>query len=152
MSKLIEQLKRHEGFKRNPYRCTAGKLTIGYGYNLDANPLNLSFPIINNLKREGISSVYALTLLDKHVGDITSKLTDKIPWFHFLSEERKGVLINMAFNLGIDGLLEFKKTLGCIERGWYEEASKAMLNSKWAGQVKNRAKELADQMRTGEYA
>ena len=39
---VIEQLKRHEGFRKHVYKCTAGHDTVGFGYNLDANPLALT--------------------------------------------------------------------------------------------------------------
>ena len=57
------------------------------------------------------------------------------------------VLANMAFNLGIHGLLKFVRTLNAIERGNYDEAASHMLASKWAGQVGQRAQRLAAMMR-----
>ena len=57
----------------------------------------------------------------------------------------------MAFNLGLSGLMSFKKMIAAIEVGDFETASYEMLNSKWANQVTNRAHELAEQMLTGEW-
>ncbi len=68
-----------------------------------------------------------------------------------LNGPRQAVLYNMAFNLGINGLLSFKNTLNMIKNGEYESASEGMLNSKWAVQVGYRARELANQMKTGKW-
>jgi lysozyme len=56
----------------------------------------------------------------------------------------------MGFNLGIQGLLKFTNTLSYIEQGKYELPSASMLASKWAKQVGQRARRLAEIMRTGE--
>jgi lysozyme len=65
---------------------------------------------------------------------------------------RQNVLADMCFNLGIGGLLSFKNTLAMVEHGKYEEAAAAMLQSKWATQVGQRAIELSEMMRTGREA
>lgn len=130
---MYEMLKRHEGFRSKPYRCTAGKLTIGYGLNLDA----------------GITEEEAAYLLNMRVDKIKYNLSVVLPFWDKLSEMRKEVLIDMAYNLGIEGLLGFKKTLGLMGMGDYEGASKQMLTSLWAKQVPNRAKELAELFKNG---
>jgi lysozyme len=66
-------------------------------------------------------------------------------------EDRQGVLLNMSFQLGVDGLLAFKNTLALVRQGKYAEAADAMLQSKWAGQTPERAKRLSDQMRDGQW-
>lgn len=135
-TKLAEQLKRHEGIKLKPYRDTVGKLTLGIG---------------RNLEDKGISEKEALSMLNNDVDEFYSKLAKKIPWFLNLDDARQNVLVNMAFNLGIGGLLTFKNTLKECGDGHFYAASKEMLNSKWAEQVGYRANELAEQMRTGEF-
>lgn len=149
---LIEQLKRHEGFKANVYKCTAGRDTIGFGYNLDANPINLSHYEINQFRVEGITKENAETILKVHVAQIETLLTKSFPWFENLNEPRKAVLINMTFNMGLVGLFKFTNTLRMIETGDFEGAATNMLKSKWATQVKGRADELAKQMKNGTYA
>jgi lysozyme len=151
MSNLIKQLKRHEGFRAKVYQCTAGADTIGYGYNLDANPLNLSNYEIYNMRKDGISKEIAETILKVHVAQIETDLKEQFAWFENLNEARQAVLINMAFNLGMKGLLSFKNTLAMVKTGDYAGAAKNMLKSKWAGQVKGRAVELSAQMRTGVF-
>ncbi len=138
MSRLIEQLKRHEGFSSKPYRCTAGRLTIGYGRNLDAN---------------GITEEEADRMLSSDLADVIQALCVRLPIYNdpTVSHVRLSVLDNMAFNLGVSGLLQFKKMIAAFEKRDYDTAAKEMLNSKWAKQVKGRAVELSEQMRTGKW-
>ena len=136
---LINQLKRHEGFRSKPYRCTAGKLTIGIGRNLDD---------------KGISEDEAMYMLLVDIQDATNDLIRAKPdvWEKLKSDSvRQCVLINMCFNLGISRLLQFKKMWAAIEAGSYAEAADEMLDSRWATQVGERALELSDMMRTGIY-
>ena len=134
--KLAEQLKRDEGVKLKPYQCPAGKLTIGVGRNLEDN---------------GISEEEAMMMLDNDIQSHADELFSRIPWALELDEERRGVLLNMAFNMGVPRLLTFKKTLAFIEAGDYTAASVEMLNSNWARQVGKRAERLSAQMRTGSW-
>lgn len=133
---LIEQLKRHEGFRKKPYQCTAGKTTIGYGRNLDD---------------VGIHEVEAHTLLVNDINAACEELNKRYPSFLSLDLPRKNVLINMVFNLGITRFSNFKKMIAAVENKQYEQAAKEMMSSKWANQVGDRAKELARQMRTGSF-
>ena len=134
--KLAEQLKKHEGMRLKPYTDTVGKLTLGIG---------------RNLEDKGITEQEALFMLNNDVDYFYGQLNKKLTWFKSLDDARQNVLVNMAFNLGVGGLLTFKKTLALIGEAKYELAAKEMLNSKWAKQVGYRAEELAEQMRTGEY-
>lgn len=140
---LLSQIKRDEGtgprdssgnFK--PYRDTVGKLTIGYGHNLDDNGIN-----------QKVADFILADDLEAHA----AQLHFYLPWTDSLDEVRRAVLINMAFNMGIHGLLKFKNTLEAIHDGEYQKAALMMLQSKWADQVGIRAKRLADQMATGEW-
>jgi lysozyme len=131
---LKDELVRDEGLKLKPYRCTAGKLTIGVGRNLDD---------------VGISASEAMLLLEHDINRVIAKLSYHLPWWSSLTENRQRVLANMAFNLGIDGLLKFKNTLSYIQNGNYSEAAKAMLESKWAKQVGERAVRLSKMMEAG---
>lgn len=130
---VAELIKRHEGLRLKPYRCTEGKLTIGYGRNIEDN---------------GISLYEAEQML---YNDIQKCYTDleKIPCWKRLDEVRKAVLLDMCFNIGITRLKTFKKMLAALELGAYNRAAKEMLDSKWAKQVKSRATELADIMVKG---
>ncbi len=135
LQKVKEQLVRHEGLKLRPYRCPAGKLTIGVGRNLDAN---------------GISPKEAFILLENDILRCERELMEHIPITYIeINETRKSVLLNMCFNLGISGLMEFKNTLAFIGAGDFEKAANGMLASRWAKQVGRRAIELSEQMRKG---
>jgi lysozyme len=134
--RLRARLIKDEGLRLKPYRCTAGKLTIGVGRNLDDR---------------GITREEAMILLDNSIAECVTELTRAFDWFPKLDPVRQEVLINMAFNLGMDRLGQFKFTLGAISRGDYTQAANRMLQSKWAEQVGRRATELAEMMRTGTH-
>ena len=136
LNRIKAQLVRHEGLRLKPYRCTAGKLTIGIGRNLDDR---------------GISQKEAYAMLERDIQDCEKWLIDEIPEvYNKLDEVRQSVLLNMCFNLGIKGLLEFKNTLSFIGAGDWERAANNMLASKWAKQVGMRAIELSEMMRKGQ--
>lgn len=131
---LANQLLTDEGLKLKPYRCTAGKLTIGVGRNLDD---------------VGISKSEAMMLLGADIDKVTVQLDERLPWWRGMSDARQQAVANMAFNMGIDGLLTFKNTLAAMKDGRYAEAANGMLASKWALQVGARAQRLAKMMREG---
>lgn len=135
LEKLRRQLIEHEGVRLKAYHCTAGYLTIGVGRNLDA---------------KGITMPEAMALLDGDIEEVLRGMR-RVPAFNSLEGDdvRRRVLVDMAFNLGIDGLLGFRRTLQAIEDGNYTYAADLMLQSKWAGQVGRRAVRLAEMMRTG---
>jgi lysozyme len=153
MDKLTAQLKIHEGYRRRVYLCSRGKPTVGYGYNLSANPLHLSTLEINYAFTNGMNEHEASRLLALMIGKCITQLEDSLTFFHKLNPARQDCLINMCFNLGWVGLMKFKKFLLLAEAGEYSQASIEMLNSKWAKEdVPARALELSTQMKTGEYA
>lgn len=135
MKRLIAMLQRHEGLRLKPYKCTAGKLSIGYGRNLDDM---------------GISEVEAMVLLRHDIEQCYQEL-NVFSWFADLDQVRQEALVDMLFNLGLPTFLEFKKTLKFVAEGKYSQAAEEMLRSKWANQVGDRAKELAYMMDTGCY-
>lgn len=133
---LIEQLKRHEGLRLKPYKCTADKLTIGYG---------------RNLEDKGISESEAELMLSSDIHEVQDELTKRLAIYSSLNPARKDALTNMGFNLGVSGLLNFKNMISALELGYYDLAAAEMLDSRWAKQVGERAKELSEQIRTGSY-
>jgi lysozyme len=130
--RLAEQLLVDEGCTLKPYRCPAGKLTIGVGRNLDDR---------------GISREEALLMLHNDIADFWGRIMAELPWVQTAPEPVQEVLVNMAFNLGLGGLLGFKETLTLIRDGNYAQAAQAMLVSKWARQVGARAGRLAEMLR-----
>jgi lysozyme len=144
---LIAQLKRHEGFRANFYRCSAGKRTIGYGRNVEANPTFDGWKITSPLSKQKAEAI-----LKADIEDVIKKLSRS--WYAFgliKDDARREAFINMAFNLGVGGFMDFEKTRFYAERGEWDKCAEQMLKSKWAEQVGDRAKELAKQVRTGVY-
>ena len=131
---MIRQLRLHEGERLKPYRCTAGKLTIGVG---------------RNLEDRGITAAESAYLLGNDIDSHWRELVRALPWVERLDEVRQRVLLDMAFNLGIGGLLGFKNTLATIKAGDYQKAAAMMLDSKWARQVGRRADRLSGMMASG---
>lgn len=129
---LIERIKHHEGLRLKPYRCTSGKLTIGYGRNLEDN---------------GISTAEADSLLNEDIKRCEAECKKALPWFAKLNSTRQGVIVELDFNLGLTRLLGFKKMLAACEQGNYEQAAREMLDSLWARQVGQRAVTLAELMK-----
>jgi lysozyme len=135
---LVEQLKRQEGWKRTLYKDHLGFWTIGCGRLVDPR------------RGGGLSDDEIAYLLDNDIDKVVAQLDKRIPWWkEIASSNRRAVLINMAFQMGIDGLLGFKNTLAMIKAGDYSGAAKGMLNSLWAKQTPARAHELSEQMRIG---
>jgi len=131
-----EQLRRQEGVKRCAYVDTVGKTSVGVG---------------RNLTDKGLSPDEIDLLLTNDINDAEDDarrlLTDAV--FDALSEARKAVMVNMAFNLGYARLSRFSAMLGALKNGRYQDAAREMRNSAWATQVKGRAEELAVLMERG---
>lgn len=131
---LEQELTRDEGKKAKPYKCTAGKTTIGIGRNLDD---------------VGLSDEEIRFLFKNDIARVCADLDREIPWWRQLSESRQRVLANMCFNLGINGLLGFKNTLAKVHAGDWAGAAAGMRSSLWAKQVSARAERLATMMEEG---
>jgi lysozyme len=133
--KLKNLLIKHEGFKLKPYKCTAGKLTIGIGRNLDD---------------KGIEEDEAFFMLHNDISECEKSL-NKFSWFKSLDEVRQCAVMDMVFNLGIARFLLFKQLIQALEIKNYTIAGAEMLDSKWSQQVGQRAKTLSNMMLTGKY-
>jgi len=140
MQKLIEMLRKHEGVETHAYKCTADKITIGVGRNIDpAGGLGLSQDEIDYL-------------LTNDIKRVTAELDKAFPWFSVLDEVRRYALIDLCFNLGLTRLKLFRLALGAMENQDYETASKEFLDSNWAKQVGTRAITITDMIRSGLYS
>jgi lysozyme len=136
MNKLIEQLKRHEGLRLTPYKCTADKWTIGVG---------------RNLEDVGISEEEAEMLLHNDIQRASHQLKERFPWTLELDEVRFSALLNFVFNVGIGTASKFVNAMALLKARNYDMAADEFLKSRWAKQVGNRAIEVTDQIRTGEW-
>ena len=144
--KFLLQLKNHEGERLTAYKDTLGVLTVGVGHNC------ITSPVFGVTKvGDKISKALSDELFRKDVDSHTKGIESQLPWIKDLTPPRQAVLYNMAFNLGIKGLLSFKNTLNMIKTGDYLGAKGGMLNSKWARQVGKRANQLAEQMESGNW-
>lgn len=142
-ARLEKQLRRHEGYRKRPYKDTEGVLTIGYGRNLDD---------------VGISRAEARIMLKNDISVAETECEKHMDFFTKLNSIRQEVLVNMMLNMGWDRLRTFKKMLKALRRAVaaetpdYLEVKAQMIDSKWAKQVKGRADELAKMMETGKEA
>lgn len=137
MEALIDELRRDEGEVLHAYPDHLGYLTLGVGR------------LIDKRKGGGISADESAYLLRNDVARFVADLDRELPWWRDLDPVRQRVLINMAFNLGIKGLMGFRNTLRMVREGDYAGAAEGMLNSLWARQVKGRAVRLSEMMKTG---
>jgi len=133
-AKLRKLLTQHEEYKQFVYSDTTGHLTVGIG---------------RNLSDRGISLNEANYLLDEDITYFYTKLSQFLPFFRRLDDNRQIALIDMCFNVGLQGFLNFKQMMLALESEDYERAAQEMLNSKWADQVGARAHQLAEIVRTG---
>lgn len=131
---IKDLLKKHEGLRLKPYRCTSNKLTIGYG---------------RNLEDRGITVAEAEYLLDNDIAEATAQARTLVSNFDQLSENRQAVLIDMTFNMGIDEMRNWRVTLGFVEAGDFKAAAYNMRLSRWFKQVGSRATELIQMMENG---
>lgn len=131
---LLDQVRKHEGFRSKPYKCTSGKLTIGYGRNIEDN---------------GISEDEAEFLLINDLRSAREELHKAFPWYDNLTVRRKQAMLNLLFNIGLPSLRTFNRFLTAMELGRWKEAREELLDSRYARQVGQRAVELADQILAG---
>lgn len=131
---------REEGRINHAYKDSLGFWTIGVGRLIDAR------------KGGHLSDDEIDYLLDNDISRIRFQLAEALPWIDQLGDARQAVLIGMAFQMGLDGLLKFHNTLGMVLLGDYEGAAEGMLNSLWAKQTPERAQRMAEQMRSGEWS
>ena len=136
LNRLVDQLKKHEGLRLTPYKCTADKLTIGIG---------------RNLEDVGISEHEAEMLLKNDIDRATKQLLLFFPWVADLDSVRKAALINFTFNVGIGTVKKFVKAMSFLEAKEYDKAALEFLSSRWASQVGKRATEITEQIRTGRW-
>lgn len=133
---LKAQLVRHEGYRSHPYRCTAGKLTIGVGRNLDdrgLSPEEIEYLLENDIREaEGYAKAY--------------------PWYETLDPVRQNVVVNLCFNLGPTRFGKFKQLHAALAVGDWARAKASLENSLWHKQVGRRAPELELQLLSGVLA
>jgi lysozyme len=133
MTNLKAWIKKCEGLKLHPYEDTTGKTTIGYGRNLEDN---------------GITPEEAEFMFENDFDRCEDELR-KFSWYVIQPSNVQAALINMCFNIGISKLLGFKKMIMALTVQDYTTAALEALNSEWAAQVGERAKDIALMIRQG---
>ncbi len=128
MDKLIDNIKESEGFVGTVYKDSLGFNTVGYGTKM---PL----------------SRYEAELLLRHrLESKIHKLLEAKPFVAKMDEKRQAVLFEMAYQLGVDGLLKFHRMWEALEMRNYAVASVEMMDSRWAIQTPSRAYALCSAM------
>lgn len=127
-------LRSHEGLRLSPYVDSRGSPAVGYGHTRTLTPVTRS---------------RAEILLRQDLAHVDAALRARLPWFDDLSPVRQAVLLDMGYNLGVEGLLRFRRTLAAVEAQRWDVAAASMLRTPWARQVGLRARCLSWMMRTG---
>ncbi len=148
---VVRRLIFHEGMRLMPYKCPAGYVTIGVGHNLVTNPLGKAEKKVLGDWQNGISEEAALYLLNRDIQRSLDDCRHYIKFWSHLDAERKYALLDMAFNMGIKGVLKFKKMLADMDIGNFRGAAKECLNSKYAKDVGKRAERIAATIEKGEF-
>lgn len=136
---LEDQLRRDEGERLAAYQDHLGYWTIGVGILIDGR------------KGGGITRDESTYLLRNRIAKSEATLTEALPWLANLDPVRKAALLNMAFQMGVAGLLGFKRSLASVRDGRYAQAASEFLESLWAKQTPKRAFRIARQIETGEW-
>ena len=136
---LREMLRRHEGVRNFVYLCSEGYETIGVGRNIADSGLGLSEDEVD-------------FLLDNDIKRVREELNDEYYWFGALNDARQEAMIDISFNLGQTRLRGFKKALDAMSTEDFDRAADEFMDSKWSEQVGNRATEVTEMIRTGEYS
>src|SRR5258708_25864323 len=119
-AKLKRALTKHEGRRETPYVDSLGNLSWGLGYNIT------------------VRGPYTKSMHQQYQDD-RDYLYHNVcayKWFNDCNNDRKIVILDMAYNLGLKGFLKFTGLIACLEKHDYACASVHMLSSLWARQVK----------------
>jgi lysozyme len=133
--RLKGEIRREEGWRGTAYKDSLGYWTIGYGFLVDAR------------KSDSLPLAVADVWLDYKLQDKIASLDQHLPWWKTQPEEVQEALVNMVYQLGVNGLLKFKTTLSRLEKGDREGAAESALKSLWAKQTPERAKRVTDKIR-----
>ena len=129
---LIDSIKQHEGYVGIVYKDSLGIDTIGYGFAI--KDLELDRDICD-------------IILERKLKTLEDSVNIKFSWYKYMPQEIKDVVMEMCYQLGVTGVSKFKKTIAYLQDKRWEEASVEMLDSLWARQTPNRAKELSNRVK-----
>ena len=133
-----ELIEDEERFVSYVYRDSKGFWTIGFG------------TLVDRKRGGGITVEEGRYLMANRIRPVYSALDARAPWWRGLTQARQAVLVSMGYQIGIDGLFKFKRTMAAMEAGDHEAAARGMLASKWAREDSpERAQRAAAVWRTG---
>ena len=133
MKDLLNRIKHHEGFRKSVYKCTEGYDTIGYGF------------AIKDLEMD---EDIAEEILIRKVEKLIKRVRKRFDWLDSVPREVQGILVEMSYQMGLSNVSKFKKALHAMQMLQWKKAADEMLDSRWANQTPNRAKELSDIIRS----
>ena len=129
---LIESIKKHEGYVGVVYKDSLGIDTIGYGFAIKDLELDVDVCDI---------------ILERKLKALQDMVQVKFNWYIYMPQEIKDVVMEMCYQLGVGGFSKFKKTIAYLQNKQFKDASEEMLDSLWAKQTPNRAKELSKKVK-----
>ncbi len=132
MQELIKSIKQHEGYRSRAYNDSLGIPTIGYGFAIKDLELE-----------EDICDI----ILERKVKALQDMVNRKFNWYRYMPQEIKDVVMEMCYQLGVGGFSKFRKTISFLQNKQFHDASEEMLDSLWARQTPNRAKELSNRVK-----
>lgn len=148
----VQRLAFHEGCRLEPYKDHLGYWTIGIGRCYEKNPITPDEErVVGTCWKKGITKNGAYFLLRNDIKRCLKELEKKIPFWKTLSDERQYALLDMNFQLGLNGLLKFKKMLSALGTGYWEEARRQCLDSNYARQTPLRANRIANCLASGRF-
>ena len=129
---LIESIKKHEGYVGVVYKDSLGIDTIGYGFAI--KDLELDADICD-------------IILERKIKNLQDRVKNKFSWYKYMPPEIQDVVMEMCYQLGVTGVSKFRKTIAYLQNKEFKNASIEMLDSRWAKQTPNRAKELSNRVK-----
>lgn len=127
-----------EGWRSEPYYCSEGFPTIGYGFKLS----DRNAPLPKFVLPKAAGGAWLQSFIDA----IRSQLSEELSW---MNEARQSIIISMAYQMGVKGVLSFGNMWSAIRKGDWDKAADEMLGSRWARQTPARAYRHATVMQTG---
>jgi lysozyme len=138
--KLLESVKKHEGFKDHVYLDSLSKRTVGYGHLC-----------VEDHWEDGkkYDKEYLEDILEKDLQGAIDQAHDMCQGME-ISDDAKSIICEMIFQLGGHGVSKFKNMWKALKENppSYSVAASEMLDSRWAKQTPNRAKEMAGHMKS----
>ena len=129
---LIDSIKQHEGYVGVVYKDSLGIDTIGYGFAI--KDLELDADVCD-------------IILERKLKALNDMIMIKFNWYKYMPQEIKDIVTEMCYQLGVGGFSKFKKTIAYLQNKQFKDASEEMLDSLWAKQTPNRAKELSKKVK-----